>query len=91
MGELELIWLADGGAMLASEPLGLVTPLALVQLDRPRGPARASRRPAPGCRHAGRSAPRVGKRVVAVKIGWDMPSTKQTANAQVTPTVFVHS
>ena len=38
MGELDLIWLADGGAMLASEPLGLVTPLALVQLDHRAAP-----------------------------------------------------
>jgi hypothetical protein len=43
MGELELIWLADGGAMLASERLGLVTPLALVQLDhRAAVPAQAA-------------------------------------------------
>jgi len=38
VGELELIWLADGGAMLASERLGLVTPLALVQLESRTAP-----------------------------------------------------
>jgi hypothetical protein len=38
MGELELIWLADGGAMLAGERLGLVTPLSLVQLESRTAP-----------------------------------------------------
>jgi hypothetical protein len=38
IGALEIIWLADDGAMLASERLGPVTPLALVQLDHRTAP-----------------------------------------------------
>jgi hypothetical protein len=38
IGELDLVWLADGGAMLAGERLGPVTPLALVQLKHHSAP-----------------------------------------------------